>query len=77
MKGLKDLRQRIESLKAAIPKFEPWPPEPGSFAWCLWMKLEQPCEKMRIMDMYNAVAEIVWAGEPAADMIDFAEVSEC
>lgn len=77
MKGLNDIRQRIESLKAAMPKSEPWPPEEGSFSWCLWMKLEQPGEKMRIIDMYNTVAEIVWAGEPTADMSDFEEVSEC
>lgn len=77
MKGLKDIRQRIESLKAAIPKSEPWPPEEGSFSWCLYEKLGRPAAEMRHFDMYFAVAEKVWAGEPMADSIDFAEVSEC
>ncbi|HOI20251.1 MAG TPA: hypothetical protein PK792_04720 [Methanothrix soehngenii] len=61
-----DLWQQLESLKAAIPNQELWPPELGSFMWCMWTKLEQPEEKMGIMDMCRKVAEKVWAGEAEA-----------
>lgn len=77
MKGIDELRRRLESLKAAIPKPEPWPPEEGSFSWCLYEKLGKPAMETRLFDMYTAVAEKVWAGEPTVDMIDFAEVAEC
>lgn len=42
------------------PKPEPWPPEEGSFDWCLYEKLGRPVDRMHSMDMYLAVAEKVW-----------------
>jgi hypothetical protein len=77
MKGLEALRRRLECLKAAIPKLEPWPPEEGSFSWCLYEKLGKPAEKMEYFDMYFAVAEAVWAGVSTVDMVNFAEATEC
>jgi|GEM_PF-2881139 len=70
------LRRRMEGLRAAIPKPAPWPPEPGSFEWCLWTKLEQPVEKMNSMDMYLKVAEKVWTGEAEA-VVNDCEVAIC
>lgn len=73
---LEALRRRMEGLKAIIPKPAPWPPEPGSFEWCLWTSLEQPVEKMDFMDMYLKVAEKVWAGE-AETIANDCEVAIC
>jgi hypothetical protein len=55
------LRKRLDALKIHVPEPEPWPPEEGSFSWCLYEKLGQPVERMPFMDMYLAVAEKVWS----------------
>lgn len=39
---------------------EPWPPEEGSFDWCLYEKLGRPVGRMPFMEIYLAVAEKVW-----------------
>ncbi len=60
MKNLDPLRKRLAALAVHIPKPELWPPEKGSFSWCLYEKLERPAERMPFMDMYLAAAEKVW-----------------
>jgi hypothetical protein len=55
------LKKRLAALKIHVPEPELWPPEEGSFSWCLYEKLGQPAEKMPFMDMYLAVAEKVWS----------------
>jgi hypothetical protein len=54
------LRRRLTALEFCLPTPEPWPPEEGSFDWCLYKKLGRPTERMHSMDMYLAVAEKVW-----------------
>jgi hypothetical protein len=76
MKELESLRRELDRLRAAIPKQDPWPPE-DSFALCLYEKLGRPDARMDYFDMYSTVAEKVWCGEPTANMIDFAHVTEC
>jgi hypothetical protein len=56
------LKKRLAALEVHVPKPEPWPPEEGSFSWCLYEKLERPVERMPFMDMYLSVAEKVWSG---------------
>ncbi len=48
------------SLEPKPTELGPWPPEEGSFDWCLYEKLGRPTERMPSMDMYLAVAEKVW-----------------
>lgn len=57
---LDSLRKRLTALEACLPKPESWPPEEGSFNWCLYEKLGRPVDRMPFMDMYLAVAEKVW-----------------
>jgi hypothetical protein len=54
------LLKRLQNLEPKPEILSQWPPEEGSFAWCLYEKLGRPVERMHSMDMYLAVAEKVW-----------------
>jgi len=60
---LEILKSRIDRLSEQLnPEQDlgPWPPEPGTFSFCLWQDLGQPVERMGFMEMYLQKAEQVW-----------------
>jgi len=60
MMNIEGLRRRLESLKAAFPEPEPWPPTEGSFSHCLWAALGKPGERRGFMEMYQQRATDFW-----------------
>jgi hypothetical protein len=60
MKGIDALRRRLAGIKITFTP-APWPPEPGSYSWCMWTALGEPADRIGYWDMYLAVAEKVWS----------------
>lgn len=63
MMNIEGLRRRLESLKAAFPEPEPWPPKEGSFSYCLWTALGKPEARRGFMDMYQEQAAEIWKNQ--------------
>ena len=40
---------------------EPWPPDEGTFSWCLFLECGQPVERMGFWEMYHEVARRAFA----------------
>lgn len=61
---LEILKVRIDRLSEQLKDPEqdlgPWPPEPGTFSYCLWEALGHPAERVGFMEMYMQRAAQVW-----------------
>ncbi len=58
---IRSLKHRLEKLEARIISREgPWPPEPATFGYWLWLALGRPEHRRGHFDMYLERASQFW-----------------
>ena len=61
MSRFSSLIKRLSQLEPIPEEIEPWPPEEGSFSWCLFLECGQPAGRMSFWEMYHEVARKTFA----------------
>ncbi|MGD0953813.1 MAG: hypothetical protein ABR985_15730 [Methanotrichaceae archaeon] len=61
MSRFSPLIKRLSRLEPVPGEIEPWPPEEGSFSWCLFLECGQPAERIGFWEMYHEVNRSAFA----------------
>lgn len=61
MKHFDYLLRRLRALEPAPARITPWPPEPHTFAYQLWLACGKPEERRSYWQMYGECAKQFWS----------------